>query len=702
MKKIFLAVLLLGISRVYAQSPAPYGALPTPRQLAWQETEMYCIIHFSMATMTDKEWAYGDENPAIFNPSNFDAMQIVAAAKAGGFKGIVVVAKHHDGFCLWPTKTTDHNICKSPWKNGKGDLVKEYQDACKKLGMKMGVYLSPWDRNNVLYGSPAYVTDIYRKQLKELYANYGPLFISWHDGANGGDGYYGGKREVRKIDRSTYYGWDTTWGITRSMQPGAAIFGDAGPDVRWVGNEEGHAGETYWATFTPEAADGKIPSNGNVKYEESPTGTRNGKYWIPAECDVPSRPGWFYHPGQDGQTKSPYTLVDLYYKSVGRGACLDLGLSPDKNGHLTSEDVNDLRDFGTIIRETFATNLAKGASFKASNIRAHNPAKFGPQFLTDNNRYSYWATDDAVTKPELTIDLHKPTTFNVIRLRENIKLGQRIEGAAVDAQQNGAWKQIAEVTSIGANKLIRLPQNITASKLRLRITASPVCIALSDFGLFKEPAHLSAPVISRNHEGMVNISTEAPVSAIHFTMDGSEPDSNSPLFTGSFSFKQSGTIKAIAFESGKAGEKSIKVFGINKTGWTVKADTSIRAGKNAMRAIDDDSRTVYNTITVKPESVFQPQTITVDMGNEVTIKGFTYLPRQDKRSEGIVDRYTYEISLDEVNWLPAAEGEFSNIISNPIEQTVIFKAPQKARYFRFTAMHVTSGNGVTIAELGVF
>jgi alpha-L-fucosidase len=268
--------------------------------------------------------------------------------------------------------------------------------------------------------------------------------------------------------------------------------------------------------------------------------------------------------------------------------------------------------------------------------------------------------------------------------------------------QNGEWKQIAEVTSIGANKLIRLPQNITASKLRLRITASPVCIALSDFGLFKEPSHLSAPVISRNHEGMVNISTEAPVSAIHFTMDGSEPDSNSPLFTGSFSFKQSGTIKAIAFESGKAGEKSIKVFGINKTGWTVKADTSIRAGKNAMRAIDDDSRTVYNTITVKPESVFQPQTITVDMGNEVTIKGFTYLPRQDKRSEGIVDRYTYEISLDEVNWLPAAEGEFSNIISNPIEQTVIFKAPQKARYFRFTAMHVTSGNGVTIAELGVF
>src|ERR1700743_3624953 len=218
---LIFAFLFIGTIAVAQQAPKPYGALPSQRQLNWQETDMYCIIHVSMATFTDKEWGNGAEDVKIFNPSNFSAMQIVAAAKAGGFKGIVVVAKHHDGFCLWPTKTTDHNISNSPYKNGKGDIVKEYQLACQKLGMKMGIYCSPWDRNNAFYGKPEYVTNVYRKQLKELYANYGKLFISWHDGANGGDGYYGGAREVRKIDRSTYYGWDTTWAITRAMQPSA-------------------------------------------------------------------------------------------------------------------------------------------------------------------------------------------------------------------------------------------------------------------------------------------------------------------------------------------------------------------------------------------------------------------------------------------------------------------------------------------------
>ena len=212
MKKLTLILLLVStFYTAYAQvPPKPYGALPAPRQLRWQETDMYCIIHFSVATYTDKEWGYGDENPEIFNPKHFNALQIVGAAKAGGFKGIVVVAKHHDGFCLWPTKTTEHNITKSPWKNGKGDIVREYQLACQKLGMKMGIYCSPWDRNNPLYGKPEYLTDIYRKQLKELYANYGPLFMSWHDGANGGDGYYGGEHKVRTIDRSTYYDWVNT------------------------------------------------------------------------------------------------------------------------------------------------------------------------------------------------------------------------------------------------------------------------------------------------------------------------------------------------------------------------------------------------------------------------------------------------------------------------------------------------------------
>ena len=469
-------------------APKPYGPLPSQRQLKWQETEMYCIIHFGPDTYTDKEWGYGDEDPKIFNLTKFNAMQIVGAARAGGFKGIVVVAKHHDGFCLWPTKTTGHNISASLYKNGKGDLLQEYRDACNKLHMKMGIYCSPWDRNSALYGKSEYVTDVYRKQLTELYTRYGPVFIAWFDGANGGDGYYGGAREVRKIDRSTYYGWGTTWAVPRKLAPGAVLFGDVGPDVRWVGNEQGHAGETCWATYTPHAPDsGKMPGNGYTKDFEGTEGQRDGKYWMPAECDVPLRPGWFYHKNQDDKVKTSDSLTNLYYQSVGRGACLDLGLSPDRSGRLFESDVKSLRKFGKILRATFAVNLAKGATLKASNIRGGNRAKFGPQKLVDDDRYSYWATDDSVHTPELVLDVHNNITFNVIRLRENIKFGQRIEEIAVDALKNGKWVQIATATSIGGNRLIRLPKNIVTSKVRLRITKSPVCIALSDFGLYKEP-----------------------------------------------------------------------------------------------------------------------------------------------------------------------------------------------------------------------
>lgn len=449
---------------------------------------MYCLIHFGPDTYTDKEWGYGDEDPQIVDPTQFNAMQIVGAAKAGGFKGIIVVAKHHDGFCLWPTKTTEHNISHSPYKNGKGDIVQEYREACDKLDMKLGIYCSPWDRNSALYGKPEYVTDVYRKQLEELYTHYGPLFITWFDGANGGDGYYGGAKETRKIDRSTYYGWDTTWSIVRKFQPGAVVFGDVGPDVRWVGNENGVAGLTSWATYTPHAPEEcKMPGNGFVKDKEGIEGHRDGEFWMPAECDVPLRPGWFYHENQDTKVKSVDNLMQLYYKSVGRGACLDLGLSPDGRGLLNNNDVDSLKKFGERLRQTFAINLAKTATLNVSNVRGGSYSKFGPVYLLDGDRYSYWATDDTATTPQLTLDLHHYTTFNVIRLRENIKLGQRIEAVAVDIYEDGKWRQIAEATSIGGNRLIRLSEPVSAQKVRLRITKSPVGIALSDFGLFKEP-----------------------------------------------------------------------------------------------------------------------------------------------------------------------------------------------------------------------
>ena len=704
MKKLvvfFLLTIITGV--VFAQAPPkPYGVLPTKAQLNWHEMEMYCIVHFGVDTYTNKEWGFGDEDPAIVNPANFDAAQIVGAAKSGGFKGVVIVAKHHDGLCLWPTKTTAHNITRSPWKNGKGDMIREYQLACKKLGMQLGLYCSPWDRNNAQYGTPAYV-EIYRAQLKELYTNYGPLFISWHDGANGGDGYYGGVPEARKIDRTSYYGWDTTWAMIRKLQPAAAIFGDVGPDVRWVGNEEGQAGTTCWATYTPHAPDaGKKPSNGYSNYWEATEGTKNGANWMPAECDVSLRPGWFYHSSQNEQVKSPYQLLDLYYKSVGRGADLDLGLSPDKRGLLDDHDVASLKKFGEILKQTFALNLAKGAKFTASNIRGNNASKFGPAFLTDHSRYSYWATDDAITTPQLVINLGIKKTFNVIRLRENIKLGQRITAFTIDVFKDGKWSEIASATSIGANRLIRLPQNISTNKVRLRITGSEACITLSDFGLFKEPAHLTAPLISRDKNGLVNINTTAPVTTIHYTVDGTVPDLSSPLYQKPFLFVDGGLVKARSFEVGnKSSEITSSEFTLSKQGWKV-LNTLPENNNKPEYAIDEDINTIWTALQKDTSAIARyPQQISIDMGKEQIIKAFIYQPRQDKKIAGMADRYVFYTSNDGQNWKKAAEGEFANIKSNPIGQIVQLANPVKIRYFKFSALHIVSGNGLTVADLGV-
>jgi alpha-L-fucosidase len=702
MKKMtrILIPFLVFCTNIFGQAPPkPYGALPTAAQLKWHETEMYCLIHFGVDTYTDKEWGYGDEDPKIVNPARFNATKIVSAVKAGGFKGIVVVAKHHDGLCLWPTKTTGHNITKSPWRNGKGDMIKEYQLACNQLNMKFGLYCSPWDRNSSLYGSPGYVK-IYRQQLKELYSNYGPLFISWHDGANGGDGYYGGTRELRKIDRTSYYGWDSTFSITRKMQPSAVVFGDIGPDVRWVGNEDGYAGETSWATYTPIAPDeGKAPANGYSKYWLATEGTLNGKYWMPAECDVPLRPGWFYHASQDGQAKSAYTLLDLYYKSVGRGADLDVGIAPNREGLLHDDDVKALKEFGDLLKKIFSVNLAKNAVLTASNVRGNNNAKYGTVFLTDNGRYSYWATDDGILNPQLIIDLKQEKTFNVIRLRENIKLGQRITSFAVDAFMQNEWKEIATATSIGANRLIRLPQNISTAKVRLRIISANACIALSDLGLFKEPVHLTPPVVQRNKDGMVQLNTIAPVSSIHYTIDGTMPTERSLVYNKPFLFSNGGTIKALSFEKGKTSEVSIKQFDMSKTGWKM-LNTKTNDGKFGV-IIDENENTFYSSLEDTVKNITWPQEISIDMGSTILIKAFTYLPRQDKKSAGIADKYAYFVSDDGENWKQVASGEFSNIKANPVEQLVSLDHAVAARYFKFSVQHVTNGNGITIAELGV-
>lgn len=482
---LLFIVFAISIGTLHAQkAPKPYGVLPSERQLRWHEMEMYALIHYTPTTFQNKEWGYGDAPTDLFNPSAFDANQIAAATASAGFKGLISVAKHHDGFCLWPTATTTYSITSSPWKEGKGDMVKDFMQASHDHGLQFGVYLSAWDRNDTRYGTPAYA-EAYREQLKELMTQYGPLFTSWHDGANGGDGYYGGLNEKRTIDRTTYYEWEEkTWPIVRKYQPLAMIFSDIGPDMRWVGNEKGFAAETSWATFTPEGIDGQKPVPGLMNSMTLPEGTRNGKYWIPAECDVPHRPGWFYHPEQDKQVKSPEELFEIYLKSVGRGANMNLGLAPMPEGILHQNDVVSLQKFGEKIRNTFAVNIAANAKIKASNTRGNNN-KYGTQHILDGDRYTYWASDDGIHTPELEVEVNSDQLFDIIRIRENIKLGQRIDSIQVEIWENNSWSPLAAATSIGANRLIKLEKPVKAEKLKLKIYA-PVCPTLSDFALFKE------------------------------------------------------------------------------------------------------------------------------------------------------------------------------------------------------------------------
>jgi alpha-L-fucosidase len=461
-----------------AKPPEPYGPLPSARQLKWQAMEYVGFLHFSVNTFTDREWGEGDEEEKIFNPTAFDAEQIVCTAAEAGMKELILTAKHHDGFCLWPSKFTQHSVKNSSWKDGKGDVVKEISEACHRHGLKFGVYLSPWDRNHKDYGRPEYLT-YYRNQLRELLTQYGTISEVWFDGANGGTGYYGGAREKRTIDNRTYYDWPITWQRVRELQPSACMFSDAGPDIRWVGNESGVAGETCWATIDPA---GSAP--GHADSHRLNIGDHPGTQWMPAECDVSIRPGWFYHAAEDSKVKSPQKLLDLYYKSVGRGATLLLNIPPDRRGQLHSADVQSLLDFAHQRDAIFGHDLAAGAKVTAPNTRGGD-AQFAPGNVIDGNRQTYWATDDNGNGPELVLDLGKPVTFNVVRLREYLPLGQRIEGFALDQWKDGQWAEFATGTSIGNCRLVH-GQKITTDKVRLRITRSPVCPALSEVGLFVE------------------------------------------------------------------------------------------------------------------------------------------------------------------------------------------------------------------------
>lgn len=622
----FLLTLICGSSMACAaKAPRPYGPVPTEQQVKWLRMEWYAFVHFGLNTYTNREWGYGDESPTLFNPADFDAEAIVRTFKEAGMNGMIYTAKHHDGFCTWPTKSTTHNITQSPWKDGKGDVVREFANACKKHDFAFGTYLSPWDRNCAEYGRAGYLK-VYYKQIEELLSNYGPIFEIWFDGAMGGDGYYGGAREGRNIGNAdTYYNYARVVQQIRRLQPDCIIWGAAQRgDVVWAGSEKGFARHyPLW----------------NV---------RDNK-WISLEADTPiNHRGWFWHPGQGGHVKTPEHLMQVYLSSVGRGANLILNLAPDRDGHLDAADVAALQAFGEMRRQLLANDYALKAKARASSVfsKRHRASR-----LTDGDIESYWCPKETDKQPSVEIKLEQATTFDVVRLREQIRLGQRVEAFQLEAMVDGSWKTIIAPGQPGekedqfdgirggkghtiGNQVLRwLEAPVTTDRLRLTITRSKAVPCISELSLLNMPG----------------VTQPRPVAA------------------------DDTACKAL-----------------DSTGWSYSGF----AAEKAALAFDSKPDTLWSIDSC-------PSHFVVDMKKEYSIDAFAYLPRQDGQTQGMTSRYRLETSTDGQNWTTASEGEFGNLRANPIEQHISFP-PQKARYLRFFSTAALDGTGSSVAELKIY
>ena len=574
--KVIAVALLMAMMDTKANaetaSTAPCGPVPTDNQLRWQDMEMYAFIHYSLNTYTDQEWGFGNEALELFNPSDLDCRQWARVCKQAGMKGIIFTAKHHCGFCMWPSEYTEYSVKNTPWKNGKGDVVRELADACREEGLEFAVYLSPWDRNHPEYGRPAYVT-YFRNQLRELLTNYGEIFEVWFDGANGGDGWYGGANETRKIDRTTYYEWPETYKMIRELQPKCLIWNDGGDrgDLRWVGTEAGNVGETNWSM---------MPGKGDTPWHMLHYGVEDGDVWCPGETNTSIRPGWFYHETENEHVKSLSKLMDTYYKSVGRNSTLLLNFPIAPNGRIHPNDSLRGIAFKKMIDEVFKTDLAKNAKVK---------------------------TQGNVT----LVEFQKPTPFNRFVAEEDIRQGQRVKKFTLEALVDGKWLPLKDalvegsdgLTTIGHRRIVCFP-TVNATKLRFTVTDSKC-----------------EPIIKRTS---VYLAPE---------LTGDIPD------------------------SGEKRSSNLHYF------------------------------------------FSSPRQMMIDWDTEQTISAFRYLPPQNTK-DGTVTHYTLWASSDWSNWTKLASGEFSNIVNNPIWQTIKFPAT-KARILKFDADRLASGERMAFDDFEV-
>lgn len=571
--------------------------VPTAQQLEWQQMEFTAFLHFGMNTFTGNEWGHGTDSPALFNPSELDCEQWVKALKDGGFKMALITAKHHDGFCLWQTETTEYSVKNSPWKDGKGDVVRELRDACEKYGMKFGVYLSPWDRNAPSYGdSPAY-NKFFIAQLTELLSNYGEVHEVWFDGACA-EGPNGKKQE---------YDWTAILAKIRELQPKAvtAIMGD---DVRWVGNEGGLGRETEWSAtvIPPGSYTHKKAAKEALGLEEmsKDLGSRElvakaqEVYWYPSEVDVSIRPGWFYHAEQDGQVRSLANLVNIYYRSVGCNSVLLLNIPPDRRGLIHEIDVQRIKELSEYINKTFATNYVEKGNQE-------------------------WAAQVGESKE---YDVKSGAMVNTFLIQEDITKGQRVEDFLVEVYSNGAWQYATEGTTIGYKRLLRF-SDCQPEKVRVTIRGSRATANISNVGLY-----YAEPLQDKNAR--------------------------------------------------------VRLSDVNTAEWKA-------VGADASQAFDGNTATAWTTDGLSA--------LVVDMGKEESVAGFCYAPIAAEDLSGTIYKYNFYVSTDGQNWTRCnTNGEFSNIMHNPVPYFVRFGKTYQARYFKLEPIsEINSAQKTTIGEIGI-